>query len=55
MVVAPVELAEAVDGVEVAGVQLGEVDVREVGIQAVRADLRLPMLRKEREREGGRR
>lgn len=54
LIVAPLELAETVDAVEVAGVQLGEVDVREVSVQAIRTHLLLPILKmeKEKKREG---
>lgn len=51
LVVAPLQLAETVDAVEVTGVQLGEVDVREVSVQAVRTHLLLPILKMEKERE----
>lgn len=53
LIVAPLQLAETVDAVKVAGVQLGEVDVREVSVQAVRTHLLLPILqdgRRERQK-----
>lgn len=54
LIVAPLQLAETVDAVEVAGVQLGEVDVREVSVQAVRTHLLLPILKDgKREEERG--
>lgn len=54
LIVAPLQLAEAVDAVKVAGVQLGEVNVREVGVQTVRTHLFLPILRTEKEKERSR-
>lgn len=44
LVAAPLQLAETVDAVKVARVQLGQVDVGEVSIQAVRTHLLLPIL-----------
>lgn len=48
---APLQFTEAVDAIEVAGVQLGKVDVREVGVQAVRTHLLLSILNKEMTRD----
>lgn len=51
MISAPLQLTETVDAVKVTGVQLGEVDVREVCVQAVRTHLLLPILKMETKRE----